>query len=113
MNVRSDSLETMSVEFGFKSIHGKVDIKVDAFTAGRVTGSMKAINWRSLANKWNHLKGIDLSIIRTRPIIDALNGIDDADLHCSIQEMKRKPEEPFERLTPPGRANIGYINGSM
>ena len=74
---------------------------------------MKAINWRSLANKWNHLKGIDFSFIRTRLIIDVLNGTDDAGLHCSVQEMKRKPEEPFERLTPPGRANIGYINGSM
>ena len=44
LNGKSESLETMPVEFGLKSIGGKVDIKVHAFTADRVTGNMKAIN---------------------------------------------------------------------
>ena len=51
LNGRSESLETIPVEFGLESIDGKVDIKIHAFTADRVTGNMKAINWRSFASK--------------------------------------------------------------
>ena len=63
LNGKSESLEIMPVEFGFESIDGNVDMKIHAFTADRVTGNMKAINWRSFANKWNHLKGIAFPII--------------------------------------------------
>ena len=41
---RSESLETVPVEFGLESIDNKVDIKVYAFTADCVTGNIKAIN---------------------------------------------------------------------
>ena len=51
LNGRSESLKTMPVEFGLESINGKVDMKIHAFIADRVTGNMKAINWRSFANK--------------------------------------------------------------
>ena len=81
LNGRSESLETMPVEIGWQSIDGKVDMKIHAFTADHVTGNMKAINWRSFADKWNHLKGIAFPIAGARPIIDILIGIDYADLH--------------------------------
>ena len=113
LNGRIESLETMQVEFGLESIDGKVDIKVHAFTADRVTGDMKAINWRSFANKWNHLKGIAFPIIEARPIIDILIGIDYADLHCSIQERKGKPEEPIAKPKPLEWTCIGHINGLL
>ena len=51
LNGRSESLETMPVEFGLESIDVKVDIKIHSFTADRVTGNVKAVNWRSFANK--------------------------------------------------------------
>ena len=82
LNGRSALLETMSVEFGLESIDGKVDMKIHAFTADRITANMKAINSRSFANKWNHLKGITFPIVGVRPIIDILIGIDYADLRC-------------------------------
>ena len=63
LNGKSELLEIMPVELGFESIDVKVDMKNHAFTADRVTGNMKAINWRSFANKWNHLKGIAFPII--------------------------------------------------
>ena len=81
LNGRSESLEKMPVEFDLKSIDGKVDMKIHAFTGDRVTASMKAINSRSFANKWNHLKGITFPIVGARPVIDILIGIDYADLH--------------------------------
>ena len=71
----------MPVEIGWQSIDGKVDMKIHAFTADYVTGNMKAINWRSFADKWNQLKGIAFPIAGARPIIDILIGIDYADLH--------------------------------
>ena len=113
LNGRSESLETMSVEFGLESIDGKVDMKIHAFTADCVTSNMKAIKWRSSANKWNHLKGVAFHIIGAPPIIDILIGIDYADLHCSIQGRNRKPVEPIARLTPLGWSCIGFINGLM
>ena len=51
LNGRSESLETMPVEFGLESVDGKVDIKSHAFTADHVTGNMKAIYWRLFASK--------------------------------------------------------------
>ena len=113
LNGRSESLETMPVEFGLESIDGKVDIKFHTFTADRVTGNMKAFNWRSFANKWNHLKGIAFPIIGARPIIDILIGIDYANLHCSIQERKGKPGKPIARLTLLGWTCTGKINGLL
>ena len=113
LNGRSELLEKMPVEIDLESINGKVDMKIHAFTADRVTGNMKAINWRSFANKWNHLKGIAFPIIGARPIIDILIGIDYADLHCSIQERKGKSGEPIARLTPLGWTCVGHINGLM
>ena len=113
LNGRSELLETMPVEFGLESIVGKVDMKIHAFTADCVTSNMKAINWRSFTNKWNHLKGIAFPIIGARPIIDILIGIDYADLHCSIQERKGKPRKPMARLTPLGWTCIGHINGLL
>ena len=109
-NGRSESLETMPVEFGLESIHGKIDMKIHVFTPDRVTGNMKAINWRSPTNKWN---GIVFPIIEARPIIDILIGTDYADFHCSIQERKGKPEEPIARLTPMGWTCVGHINGLL
>ena len=113
LNGRSESLETMPAEFGLESIDGKVDMKIHAFTADSVRGNMKAIDWRSFENKWNHLKGIAFPIIGARPIIDILIGIDYADLHCSIQERKGKPGKPMSRLTPLGWTCIGHINGLL
>ena len=110
---RSESLETMPVEFGLESIDGEVDIKIHAFTADRVTGNMKAINWRSFANKWNHVKGIAFPVIGARPIIDIIIGIDYTDLHCSSQERKGKPGEPIARLTPLEWTCFGHINGLL
>ena len=113
LNGRSELLEKMPVEFDLESINGKVDMKIHAFTADGITGNMKAINWRSFANKWNRLKGIAFSINGARPIIDILIGIDYADLHCSIQERKGKSGEPIARLTPLGWTCVGHINGLM
>ena len=88
-------------------------MKIHAFTADRVTANMKAINWRSFANKWNHWKVIAFPIVGARPIIDILIGTGYADLHCSIQERKGKPGEPIARLTPLGWTCIGHINGLL
>ena len=113
LNGRSESLETMPVEFGLGSIDGEVDMKIHAFTADRVTGNMKAFNWRSFAIKLNHLKGFTFPIIGARPIIEILIGIDYADRHYSIQERKGKSGEPIPRLTPLGWTCVGDINGLL
>ena len=69
-------------------IDDNVDINGRPFTAHRVKSNMRTINWRLLAKKWNHLKGIAFPITGLIPILDILIGSDYADLHCSIQETK-------------------------
>ena len=49
---------------------------ISAFTAERVTGNMKVINWGKYAAKCTHLKGIQFRIPGIRPIVDLLIGVD-------------------------------------
>ena len=70
-------------------------------------------NWRSFADKQNHLKGITSPIIGATPILNILIGIDYADLYCSIQERKGKLGESIARLKPLWRTCIGHINGLL
>ena len=108
LNGQVDTFDTMPVEFGIESLDGKTNMKVAAFTADRVTGNMKVIDWNNSANKWDHLRGINFPYIGPRPIVDILIGIDCADLHYSIQDIRGNSGEPVARLTPLGWTCIGH-----
>lgn len=49
----------MPVEFELQSINGHATQKVSAFTAERVTGNMKVIQWNKHSDKYEHLKALD------------------------------------------------------
>ena len=95
LNGQCKSFQTMPVEFGVESVNGDVDIGVKALTAKRVTGNMKVIEWSQHADKWPHLKYIDLPDTGLRPIVDLLIGIDYLDLHCSYTEARGQEGEPI------------------
>ena len=57
--------------------------------------------------KWRHLQGIKFQSLGKRPIIDMLIGIDYADLHFSIRDVRGRANEPIARLTPLGWTCIG------
>ena len=108
LNGQEDTFETMPVECGIESLDGRINMKITAFTANRVTGNMKAVNWARYTKNWNHLKDIKFRYLGPRRIVDILIGIDYADLHYSIKDVRGKPGEPVARLTPLGWTCIGH-----
>ena len=107
LNNQVDTFETTPVKLELESLDGKVNMEISAFTADRVTGDMKAINWRKYAKEWTHLKGIQFPSLAPRDIVDMLIGIDYADLHYSHCDIGGRPSEPIARLTPLGWTCIG------
>ena len=54
-----------------------------------------------------HLEGVNFPNLGPRPIIDMLIGVDYAELHFSIIDVRGRPAEPVARLTPLGWTCIG------
>ena len=86
---------------------GKVNTKIAAYTTEKVTGDMKVVNWNKHATKWKHLENIQFPVIASKPLVDILIGLDYADLHYSVQDVRGQPNEPIARLTPLGWTCIG------
>ena len=80
---------------------------MSVFTADKVTGNLKAVDWSDYKNKWDHLKQIQFPKLSSRPVIDLLIGTDYSDLHYSLRDIKGQPGEPIARLTPLGWTCIG------
>lgn len=62
------------------------------------------IDWEKHAEKWDHLKGIQFPNSGIRPIVDLLIGVDYAELHYSIKDVRGQSGEPVARRTPISRA---------
>ena len=116
LNGNEGSFQTMPVEFDLQSVDGRTSTRVSAFTTTRVTGNMRPVNWKVQATKRKHLKGINFPNLGLRPIVDMLIGIDYAELHYSIKDIRGQPGEPVARLTPLGWTCIGaadVVDGSL
>ena len=110
LNCNIKAFETMPVSFELQSVNGRVSQKMSAFTAERVTGDMKVIQWDKHSSKYEHLKALDFSDPGPRPIVDLLIGIDYPDLHYSYHDIKGKPGEQISRITPLGWTCVGNPN---
>ena len=106
-NGNTETFETMPVSVKLESINGQCQVDLSVFTADKVTGNLKAVNWSDYKNKWDHLKQIQFPKLSSRPVIDLLIGIDYPDLHYSLRDIKGQPGEPIARLTPLGWTCIG------
>ena len=73
---------------------------------------MKPINWKKYKDKWKHLEDINFPTLGRRPIVDILIGMDYAELHFSIKNVKGNTGEPIACLTPLGWTCIGNNNCS-
>ena len=58
LNGQLKSFETTPVEYIIESLDGKTSLKVTALTTGKVTGSMRVIDWTTCAKEWPHLRNI-------------------------------------------------------
>ena len=102
LNGQVETFETRPVNFELESVNCDVKLKVSAFTANRVTGSMTVVDWYKYKKQWPHLKSVDFQQCASKPIVDILIGQDCASLHYALEEIRGKPGEPVGRLTPLG-----------
>ena len=58
LNGQEKSFETTPVECIIESLDGKTSLKVTAFTTGKVTGNMIAMDWTMCARQWPHLRNL-------------------------------------------------------
>lgn len=107
---KSNIFDSSLVDFQIESVDGKTTRPLSAYTTNRVTGSMPVVNWSKQREKWQHLEHISFPKVGKRPIVDLLIGVDQADLHCALEETTGEPGEPIARLTPLGWTCIGYPN---
>jgi len=113
LNDQMETFETSPVECVIESLDGKANLKVAAFTTDRVTGNVKATDWNVCANKWPHLKGLQFHKLGSQSIVDALIGLDCADLHYSFKDVQGKLGQPVVRPTPLGWTCIGAVEGEQ
>ena len=111
LNGQTETFETTPVEVELESLDGNVKTTISAFTAERVTGNMKVIDWGKYAAKCTHLKAIQFPNPGIRPIVDLLIGVDYAELHYSFKDVRGQPGEPVARLTPLGWTCTGTVSG--
>ena len=57
LNGQNNSFETKIFELNLESSDGKIYVKIAAFTAERVSGNIRVINWAKYTKKWEHPKG--------------------------------------------------------
>ena len=113
MGGTQSKFETEEVKFVLQSIDGKTSVPMSCFTAERVTGPLKAVEWRQISSEWRHLQNLPFPKIGRKKTIDILIGIDNAELHRTLKEVSGKPGEPLARLTPLGWTAVGEIGSSM
>lgn len=108
LNGQVKSFYTVPVVFELESLDGKVNIAINAYTTDKVTGDMKVVDWNRYAEKWDHLKNIQFPVTASKPFVDNVIGLDYADLHYSVMDIRGMPNEPIARLTPLGWTCIGF-----
>ena len=74
-----------------------------------MTGEMKTVEWKKLAPEWKHLKNLKFPTVGSKKTVDMLIGIDQAELHVAIREVRGNVGEPIARLTPLGWTCVGRI----
>ena len=102
LNGQVKTFLTMPVEVELESLDGNVNATISAFTTDKVTGDMRVVNWNQYATKWVHPKDISFPNVAWNPVVDILIGLDYADLHYSVKDIRGQPSEPIARLTPLG-----------
>ena len=85
LNGQLESFETMPVEC-IESLDGRTSLEVTAFTTG--TGNMRTMDWTMCAQQWPDLRNLKFNKLGPRPIVDMLIGLDFADLHFSLQDVR-------------------------
>ena len=85
---------------------------ISALTTSRVTGDLRGRTWIDVGKKYRHLRGIPLENFCSKKV-DILIGLDNPEMHVSLEERTGNPGEPLARLTPLGWSLIGPVAGKI
>ena len=86
-----------------------MDTEITVKTSDRICGSLKAVNWVKIQDKWNHLRGIPFPKLARGNQIDVFLGAYHCELMYSIKEVKGLLNEPCARLCPLGWTAVRKI----
>ena len=56
---------------------------------------------------------MDFPCSSRRPVVDMLIGLDCIDLHLALQEVRGRPGQPIDRLTPLGWTCVGNLDQEL
>ena len=102
LNGQETTFTTTPVECELHSVDGTLSTIVSLLTTEKVTGNLKPVDWYQEASKWGQLTDIPFPRLEKKSIVDVLLGVDHADLHYSVQDVRGKPGQPIARHTPLG-----------
>ena len=111
LNDQVESFDSLSVQCTLESIDGTFSKNIEAQTVRKVTGNLKVIDWQKESSKYSHLKRINFPAISKKNTVDMLIGLDNSELHTSIQEVAVVTGGPVARLTPLGWTCVGGVKG--
>ena len=83
-----------------ESLDGKSKVIITAFTAEKVIGALRAVDWSTFSRKWPCLQKLEFPKLGPRPTVDILIGLDFTDLHYSFRDVRGAQGQPVARLTP-------------
>ncbi|XP_065190905.1 uncharacterized protein LOC135821835 [Sycon ciliatum] len=111
LNGAVESFESMPVDLLVESVDGKFISPFSAITTSHVTGTLKPYDWTVESSQYHHLLDIPFEQPATRQI-DMLIGLDHAELHYSLEEVRGDQGEPVARRTALGWTCVGPVSGS-
>ena len=75
LNGQIECFKTQPVRFELLTIDPKVKMRVNTYTANRVTSDMPVINWNEYSWKWPYLRKVDFPVPAKKSIVDLLIGL--------------------------------------
>ena len=72
-------------------LNGKVKVIIEAHTINKVTGNLKALNWKEACRSWDHLREVKFPYLKSKKKNDLLIGVKYPELHFSIKNIWSKP----------------------
>ena len=64
---------------------------IEAHTVNKVTGNLKALNWKEACRSWDHLREVKFPYLKSKRKTDLLIGVKYPELHFSIKNIWGKP----------------------
>ena len=113
LNGQVETFKTKPISVGMRSVTGAVSMIVNAYTVNADTGNMPVVDWNNYKQRWPHLRIIEFPRSSRRPIADMLIGLDCAELHFALQEVRGRPGQPIAGLTPLGWTCVRNLDSNF